>query len=279
MDRGTTFTITIPSRHPVRRSTTLRDDVRLSRLVRIGREPCGSIAAMAEEKGSASSNDPSDGPASRRSSAAIRPDMPSRRHCPSSTLVFVLEILNALNFDFGFWPNVGFLAGGIAISLGMIAPSTWRVDTVPLGTSAGRRRRRCSCSCWCPRCFRSSSGDRGQCGRHVDRQHALLGLVYLVLGFGAVSILEWAVRRFVSLFAASLSVLVRALSLLLFFLLVIFFTTETWQIWTVPGAEVRRGGRIVRALGRRIPFLAAPPERPRTRGRPPGRTPQPDRSA
>jgi hypothetical protein len=29
-------------------------------------------------------------------------------------------------------------------------------------------------------------------------------------------------------------VLVRALSLLLFFLLVIFFTTETWQIWTVP---------------------------------------------
>ena len=55
-----------------------------------------------------------------------------------------------------------------------------------------------------------------------------------MLGFGAVSILEWAVRRFVSLFAASLTVLVRALSLLLFFLLVIFFTTETWQIWTVP---------------------------------------------
>jgi hypothetical protein len=62
----------------------------------------------------------------------------------------------------------------------------------------------------------------------------LLGLVYLVLGFGVVSILGWAVRRFVSLFAASLSVLVRALSLLLFFLLVIFFSTETWQIWTLP---------------------------------------------
>ena len=62
----------------------------------------------------------------------------------------------------------------------------------------------------------------------------LLGLVYLVLGFGALSILAWAGRRFLTLFAASLSVLVRALSLLLFFLLVIFFTTETWQIWTVP---------------------------------------------
>jgi hypothetical protein len=63
---------------------------------------------------------------------------------------------------------------------------------------------------------------------------ALLGAIYLVLGFGALSILAWAGRRFVQLFSASLSVLVRALSLLLFFLLVIFFTTETWQIWTVP---------------------------------------------
>jgi hypothetical protein len=62
----------------------------------------------------------------------------------------------------------------------------------------------------------------------------LLSAVYLVLGFGALSILAWAGRRFLTLFAASLSVLVRALSLLLFFLLVIFFTTETWQIWTVP---------------------------------------------
>ena len=39
---------------------------------------------------------------------------------PLLTLVFVLEILNALNFDFGFWTNVGFLAGGIGISLGII---------------------------------------------------------------------------------------------------------------------------------------------------------------
>ena len=39
---------------------------------------------------------------------------------PLLTVVFVLEILNALNFDFGLWTNVGFLAGGIAISLGII---------------------------------------------------------------------------------------------------------------------------------------------------------------
>jgi hypothetical protein len=62
----------------------------------------------------------------------------------------------------------------------------------------------------------------------------LLGAVYLVLGFGAISIVGWAARRFLALFSASVSVLVRALSLLLFFLLVIFFTTETWQIWTMP---------------------------------------------
>ena len=62
----------------------------------------------------------------------------------------------------------------------------------------------------------------------------LLGSSTSCSGSVPLSILAWAGRRFVSLFAASLSVLVRALSLLLFFLLVIFFTTETWQIWTVP---------------------------------------------
>ena len=31
---------------------------------------------------------------------------------PLLAIVFVLEILNALNLDFGFWPNVGFWPAG-----------------------------------------------------------------------------------------------------------------------------------------------------------------------
>jgi hypothetical protein len=154
---------------------------------------------------------------------------------PLLTVVFVLEILNALNFDFGFWTNVGFLAGGIGIALGFIGTLNVARDqpfiSVPRQVGLAEMVVFVVVPTALPVIF-----GRQQTSATVTLlgNVALLGVVYLVLGFGAVSILEWAVRRFVGLFAASLNVLVRALSLLLFFLLVIFFTTETWQIWTVP---------------------------------------------
>jgi hypothetical protein len=154
---------------------------------------------------------------------------------PLLTLVFVLEILNALNFDFGFWTNVGFLAGGIAISLGIIGMLNLARGqpflSMPRRVGLAEMIVFVLVPSVLPVLF---GGQQTSAAVTLIGNTALLGLVYLVLGFGAVSILEWAVRRFVSLFAASLTVLVRALSLLLFFLLVIFFTTETWQIWTVP---------------------------------------------
>ena len=64
---------------------------------------------------------------------------------------------------------------------------------------------------------------------------ALLLLVYLVIGFGVVSLVRWTGRRFFAQLGASLSVLVRAVPLLLFFSLVMFFTTEIWQVFTTPG--------------------------------------------
>lgn len=156
---------------------------------------------------------------------------------PLLTAVFVLEILNALNFDFAFWPNVGFLAGGIGIALGIIGALNvargQRLLSVPRHVGPAEMVVFVLVPSVLPLIFgrQEASAAFTLVGNTV-----LLGLVYLVLGFGAVSILEWAVRRFAGLFAASLTVLVRALSLLLFFLLVIFFTTETWQIWTVPRA-------------------------------------------
>jgi len=46
-----------------------------------------------------------------------------------------------------------------------------------------------------------------------------------------ISILRWTGARFVQLLGASLSLLVRALPLLLFFSLVTFFTNEYWQLF------------------------------------------------
>lgn len=63
----------------------------------------------------------------------------------------------------------------------------------------------------------------------------LLGLVYLVVGFGLFAILRWTAARFFTQLAASRDLLVRAVPLLLFFSLVMFFTMETWQAFTSPG--------------------------------------------
>jgi hypothetical protein len=171
---------------------------------------------------------------------------------PLLTVVFVLEILNALNFDFGFWTNVGFLAGGIGIALGIMGVLNvargQRFISVPQQVGLAEMIVFVLAPSVLPLIF---GGQQTSATVTLVGNTALLGLVYLVLGFGAVSILEWAGRRFVSLFAASLTVLVRALSLLLFFLLVIFFTTETWQIWTVP-----RPPKFVAAAGLFV-FLAA----------------------
>ena len=154
---------------------------------------------------------------------------------PLLVLVFILEILNALNRDFRFWANVGFLAGGVAIALGIIGLLNVSRGARFLSVPSRVGPQEMAVFVLVPPALPLIFGvqQRSAVVTLVGNV-ALIGVVYLVLGFGALSILEWAGLRFVSLFAASLSVLVRALSLLLFFLLVIFFTTETWQIWTVP---------------------------------------------
>jgi hypothetical protein len=58
----------------------------------------------------------------------------------------------------------------------------------------------------------------------------LLGLILAVVGFGLLSILRWAGARLISQLRSSLQLLSRALPLLLLFAILIFPTTEVWQI-------------------------------------------------
>jgi hypothetical protein len=60
---------------------------------------------------------------------------------------------------------------------------------------------------------------------------ALLGLVYLVVGYGLVSIVRWALARLAGQLATSLMLLTRAVPLLLIFALVLFINTEMWQVF------------------------------------------------
>ena len=83
---------------------------------------------------------------------------------PILTLVFVVEILNALNLEFGFWANVGFLAGGIVLALGAVGLlNVWRGQ--PFLSPHGGSGSRYWSSSWSRRCCRSSSAVSGRAPR------------------------------------------------------------------------------------------------------------------
>jgi hypothetical protein len=79
---------------------------------------------------------------------------------------------------------------------------------------------------------------------------ALLGLVALAYGFGLGAIVVWAARRLSSQLARSLLLLARAIPLLLFFSLLLFLTTEMWQVFG------ERGGATLAAVGLLLALVA-----------------------
>ncbi|MEA2558137.1 MAG: hypothetical protein QOG88_1675 [Actinomycetota bacterium] len=154
------------------------------------------------------------------------------RALPLLTLIFVLEIFNALNLDYPWWVNVLFFIGGVAISLGAFGL---------LNVSGGR-----------PFLSRPSRVGRSELAIFIAipaiepllfggqwksavvtmaGNVAILVALYLVVGYGLVPILRWAGARFATQLRASLTLLVRALPLLLFFALVTFFANEYWQMF------------------------------------------------
>jgi len=79
---------------------------------------------------------------------------------------------------------------------------------------------------------------------------ALLGLVLLTFGFGLGAIVVWAARRLGGQLARSLLLLARAIPLLLFFSLVLFLTTEMWQVFG------ERAGATLAAIGLLLALVA-----------------------
>jgi hypothetical protein len=85
---------------------------------------------------------------------------------------------------------------------------------------------------------------------------ALLGLILGVVGFGLLSILRWVAARLLDQIARSLELLSKAVPLLLLFAILIFPTTEVWQISNdIPGLNAAILVALLLALG--TAFLVA----------------------
>ena len=157
------------------------------------------------------------------------------RATPFLTLVFVVEIVNALDVDAG-WTNVLLALGGAVVlfgAFGLLNVARGRPFlSIPHRVAIPELVAFVALPALLPVIF---SGQFLFGLTTILINSAILLIAYLVVGFGLVSIVRWAAIRLFAQLRASASVLVRAVPLLLFFSLVMFFTTEIWQVFTQSG--------------------------------------------
>jgi hypothetical protein len=160
------------------------------------------------------------------------------RAIPFLVLVFVVEIVNALDIDAG-WTNLILALGGAVVLIGgfgvlnvirgrpfLSIPARFGIPELVAFVAL---------PAVLPVLF---SGQLLFGLVTILVNAAIVFLAYLVVGFGLVAIVRWAGVRFFAQMAESVTVLVRAVPLLLFFSLVIFLTTESWQVFTAGGGGV-----------------------------------------
>jgi hypothetical protein len=158
------------------------------------------------------------------------------RAIPFLSLVFVLEVVNAMDLEESAWVNLLFALGGAAILFGAFGVLNVARGRPFLSVPSRVGRPELAAFVVLPGLLPIVFSGQWLFGFNTMLVNAaLLVIVYLVIGFGVVSLVRWTGRRFFAQLGASLSVLVRAVPLLLFFSLVMFFTTEIWQVFTTPG--------------------------------------------
>jgi hypothetical protein len=162
------------------------------------------------------------------------------RAVPLLALVFLGEMLGAVRLDWSFWANVAAALAGLAILLGVLAVLN-RVRGRPI-TAVPETVGRLELATFVlvpavlPLIF---GGQAGSALATVAANLALLALIYGVLGYGLVSIIEWTGRRLVSQLRASLVLMARAVPLLMIFALLTFMSTEMWQVFSaISGGDL-----------------------------------------
>lgn len=182
------------------------------------------------------------------------------RAFPLLALVFVAELLGALDFDWSVVANLVAIAGAVGIALVAVALSNRRRGrpalAIPEDLGPAELAGFVLVPALLPVVFNGqlTSGLVTAVGNLL-----LLGVVALGFGFGIGAILLWALRRLAGQLAVSLTLLARAVPLLLLFAVVLFINTEMWQVFghmstaSMNGVGLLLALVVVSFLGVRIP--------------------------
>ncbi|WP_129662933.1 hypothetical protein [Phytoactinopolyspora endophytica] len=174
------------------------------------------------------------------------------RAAPFLALVFIAEMVGAIELDWPILVNIAAALGGLAVLIAafgvlnrILGRGFWtlpeRIGRPELGAFV-------FIPALLPLIF---GGQLRQVAGLIIGNALLLGLVYLVVGYGLIATMFWALTRIADELADSLARLVRALPLLLIFSLVLFLNAEMWQVfstmprsfvWVVAGMFVGLGG-------------------------------------
>jgi hypothetical protein len=168
------------------------------------------------------------------------------RALPFLGLVFVIEMLGAINLSWdSVLGNVAALLGGVVLMVGTFGVLNVvrgrPFASIPSKVGTPELLAFVVLPSALPLVF---GGQWRSASVTLVGQALLLGIVYVVVAYGVFSIVRWAGARFITQLRASLTLMVRALPLLLFFALVTFFTNEYWQMFATT-----RGVRFGVAIG------------------------------
>ena len=170
------------------------------------------------------------------------------RAWPLLALVFLAEMLGAIDLDWPLAANVAAALGGLAILLGAFAIANRLRGRAPLAPPERVGKTELALFVVLPALLPLIFGGQVRSALVTAAGNtALLLLVYGVVGFGLISTLRWGSLRLLSELALSIATLARAIPLLLLFALVLFMTTEMWQVAAnaSPGVLMLSGALLV----------------------------------
>jgi hypothetical protein len=170
------------------------------------------------------------------------------RAVPVIGFVFIAEMLGAISLNWSPLANVAAALGGLAILLGGYGIVNRARGRKFLAIPDRIGRTELALFVVLPALLPLIFGGQVRSALVTAVGNALLlGVLYLVIGYGLLSTIRWGAVRLLSQLALSVATLARAVPLLLLFALVLFMTTEMWQVASTvtPGVLAVIGALLV----------------------------------
>ena len=156
------------------------------------------------------------------------------RVVPLLGLVFLGELLGALNLEWSALANIAAALGGLGILLAGVALANARDDRPLLGVPQRVGKTELAAFVLLPAVLPLVFGGQWRSAIATAIGNVLLlALIYGVVGYGLTSIFRWVLGRLAGQLRSSLGLIAKALPLLLIFALLSFMAQESWQIF--PG--------------------------------------------